>query len=71
MPVHYEIETDTLYLRGLEKGIKEGRQKSVLSLWRNGIEPPIIANLLNLPIEEIEQIIAQYQNENVDKSTKK
>ena len=70
MPIHYDIETDTLYLRGFEKGLKEARQKSVLNLRQNGIEPMMIANLLNLPIEEVEQIIAEYQTENVDKSNK-
>jgi predicted transposase YdaD len=27
MPIHYDIETDALYLRGTEKGIERGREK--------------------------------------------
>jgi predicted transposase YdaD len=79
MPIQFDFETDTLYLRGSEKGHQEGhqeglqeeRKKNVLSMWQNGIEPPMIANLLNLPIEQIDRIIAEFQNESSDKGDKK
>ena len=67
IPIHYDIETDSLYLKGTEKGIEKGiekeRNKNVLSLWQNGIEPLMISNLLNLPIEKIETIIDEFQKE--------
>ena len=56
MPIQFDFETDTLYLRGHE----EERRKNVLSLLRNGIEPSMIVNLLDLPIEEVERIIAEF-----------
>ena len=30
MPIHYEIETDELYLEGIEKGIEQGIEKGIL-----------------------------------------
>ena len=32
MPIHYEIETDELYLEGIEKGILETKTASVVSM---------------------------------------
>ena len=29
MPIHYDIETDELYLEGIEKGIDIGREKGI------------------------------------------
>lgn len=29
MPIHYEIETDELYLEGIEKGIEKGREEGI------------------------------------------
>jgi hypothetical protein len=62
MPIHIDIESDTLYIRGEEKGIEKERRQNVLNLWRNNIEPSMISNLLNLPIEQIERIIADFQS---------
>ena len=67
MPIHYEIETDTLYLRGSD----EERKKNVLSLWRNGIEPIMVANLLNLPIEEVQRIVQSEKGKKDEISDKK
>lgn len=38
MPIHYDIETDGLYLEGLEKGIKKGIKKGVEKGVEQGIE---------------------------------
>jgi hypothetical protein len=67
MPIQFDFETDTLYLRGTEKGI----EKSVLKLWQKGMESTMISNLLDLPIEQVERIIAEYQSETLEKSDKK
>ena len=79
MLLQFDYKTDTLYLRGFERGFEQGfeqgrkeeRTKNVLSIWQKGIEPPMIANLLNLLIEEVEQIIAEFQGKNADKGVEK
>jgi hypothetical protein len=75
MPIQFDFETDTLYLRGNDKGREEGIQEgialSVLRLWQNGVEKPMIANLLTLPIEQVERIIAEFQKDSVNKNVKK
>jgi predicted transposase YdaD len=38
MPIHYDIETDYLYLQGLEKGIARGMEKGVKEGIEKGIE---------------------------------
>jgi hypothetical protein len=72
MPIHIDIETDTLYIRGTEKGMEKGvekeRRQNVLNLWRNNIDPSMISNLLNLSIEQIEDIIAEWQKQNPKKA---
>jgi hypothetical protein len=57
MPIHIDFEKDTLYLRGIEKE----RRASVFNLWRNDVEPPMISNLLNLPFEYVERIVAEFK----------
>jgi hypothetical protein len=65
MPIHIDVETDTLYIRGTEKGIEKGVAKSVVKLWQKGIEPTMISNLLDLTLEQVEHIIADWQKQNV------
>ena len=68
MPITFniDIEKDVLYLRGEAKGIEKGIEKGikesidVLKHWQKGMKPPMIANVLNLPIAEVEQIIAEF-----------
>ena len=64
MPITFdiEIETDEFYLRGEAKGVEKGIKESidVLKHWQKGMKPPMIANVLNLPIVEVEQIIAEF-----------
>ena len=75
MPIHYDIETDSLYLKGIEKGmekameklreeIEKERQKNIINMWQKGIEAPMISNLLNLPIEQVQKVIVDFQNAN-------
>ena len=65
MPLTFDIdiEKDVLYLRGEARGEEKGIAKSiyVIKHWQNGMELPMIANVLNLPIEQVEHIIAQFQ----------
>ena len=72
MPITFDIdiETDELYLIGEAKGIEKGKDEGkgegikesidVLKHWQRGMKPPMIANVLNLPIKEVEQIIAEF-----------
>ena len=69
MPITFdiEIETDEFYLIGEAKGKVEGEAKGeakaidVIKHWQKGMEPLMIANVLDLPIKQVEHIIAQFQ----------
>jgi hypothetical protein len=63
MPIHFDYEADTLYLRGIERGIEKNTEKNILKLWEKGIELPMISNLLDVPLEKIELVIAKFQKE--------
>jgi flagellar biosynthesis/type III secretory pathway protein FliH len=41
MPIHYDIETDELYLEGIEKGIEKGREEGRVQGIEQGIEKGI------------------------------
>ena len=66
MPIHFDYETDSLYLKGIEKGIEkrreEERKERVLSFWKKGIDSSMISNLLDLRIEQVEAFIIEFQN---------
>jgi hypothetical protein len=68
MPIHIDVESDTLYLRGIEKGIEKERTNSVLKLWQKGIETSMISNLLDLTLEQVENILAEWQKQNPKKA---
>ena len=69
MPITFdiEIETDEFYLIGEAKGKVEGEAKGeakaidVIKHWQKGMELLMIANVLDLPIKQVEHIIAQFQ----------
>ena len=63
MPIYIDFEKDTLYLRGEEKGLERGLEQSirVINLLGNGIEPPMISKLLNLPFEYVECVVTECQ----------
>ena len=52
MSIFEEIEQ-----KGIEEGIEKGVEKTLLKLWHKGMEPNIIANYLDLEIEQVEKII--------------
>jgi flagellar biosynthesis/type III secretory pathway protein FliH len=41
MPIHYEIETDALYLKGTEKGMEKGMEKGIEKGIEKGMEKGI------------------------------
>jgi predicted transposase YdaD len=61
MPIHFDIEKDSLYLKGTQKGLEKGLEKSIIKLWQKGIEIPMISNLLDVPIDKVEHILAEFQ----------
>ena len=79
MPIQFDYETDTLFLRGNDKGvvtgveigIKKGIAISAVRLWKNGVELPMIANLLDLLIEDVERIIAESKKDEANKAPDK
>ena len=69
MPIHYEIETDGLYLEGIEKGIEKGREegreigatktirKSIIRMLRMGqLSKKEIALILDVEIAYVNEI---------------
>lgn len=46
-----------------ERGRQEERQERVIKLWQKGMESSMISNIMDLTIEQIEQIIAAFQNQ--------
>ena len=73
MPITFniDIEKDVLYLRGEAKGEAKGKLDgkvegkvetlAVIKHWQKGMKPSMIANVLNLPIKEVESIITEFQ----------
>ena len=64
MPIHYDFEADTLYVRGEKKGRSEERKERIIKFWKKGVELPMISNLMDMPVEDIERIIAEYRKVN-------
>jgi hypothetical protein len=74
MPIHYDIETDSLYQKGLKKaeakgfktgfkiGVEQEKRATILRSWQHGIAIAMIANITDLPIPEIEKEIKSFQS---------
>ena len=60
MPIHYDYETDTLYLKGIEKGQKEIEKKSYLFvrnlLLDSDFTKEKIALLADVPLEFVKKV---------------
>lgn len=70
MPIHYDIETDSLYLKGREKeraSFEQERQVYIINLWQSGMEMPMISNVLNLDIEHVDRVLTEFQKEKKEK----
>ena len=56
---------DEVEQKGIDKGLEQGRtqgiEKSAIKLWQKGIQPSMIANLLDLSIEQVQKLIADFQ----------
>jgi len=57
MPIHYDIETDELYVEGIEKGILQKSEETVISLLEmQQFTVPQIAKMLRVTEEFVLQI---------------
>ncbi len=57
MPVHYDINTDGLYLKGVKKGIEKELIRNIKKLLESSIATEEkIAEILNVPLEKVLQI---------------
>lgn len=57
MPITYNIETDGLYLKGIEKGTEKGLIKTVIFCDKIGMKPKEIANEFDLSIKKVLEIL--------------
>ena len=44
-----------------QKGIEKGIEIVALKLWQKGVQPSMIADLLDLPIERVEELTANFE----------
>ncbi len=66
MPIHYDIETDGLYIEGLKKGREEGREEGREKMLLDAVKNVMtklpqtsdheIADLLNAPLELVMRV---------------
>jgi len=61
MPITYNIETDGLYLKGIEKGIEKGTEKglikTVIFCDKIGMKPSAIAKEFDLSVKKVIEIL--------------
>jgi predicted transposase/invertase (TIGR01784 family) len=51
-------------VRGIEKGEKQGIEKGmkVIKLWQQGVKPALIANMVDLSLEQVNKVIYDFQS---------
>lgn len=59
MPIIYDIEKDTLYKRGHQKGLEKSLVQSILGLHKIGLEKAKIAEGLGISIDKVNLILAE------------
>ena len=57
MPIIYDIETDYLYQKGIEKGIEKEKLILIQRSRLQGLSIEIIAEIVDLPVEKIRKIL--------------
>jgi len=62
MPIIYDVEKDTLYQRGIEKGEKRGIEKGIVVCYEIGLSAEEIADKFDIDISKVLQIIEQRSN---------
>lgn len=69
MPITYDIETDFLYKKGLEKGLENKERIFVTRAWEKGLSPEEIAELADMPLERVREIIAELEKADEEDGT--
>jgi len=62
MPIIYDVEKDTLYQRGIEKGEKRGIEKGIVVCYEIGLLTEEIADKFDIDISKVLQIIEHRSN---------
>ena len=58
MTIHYDIETDGLYLQGLEEGIELEKQEFIQTLWSlQEFSLEKMAIMVKSPVEKVTEVI--------------
>ncbi len=57
MPITYDIETDYLYKKGIEKGIEKDKIEVICNARLEGMSVEVIARIVNLSPERVRQIL--------------
>ena len=57
MPITYDIETDYLYQKGIEKGIEKEKLIVIQTSRLKGFSIEDIAKIVDLPVEKVKQIL--------------
>ena len=58
MTIHYDIETDGLYLQGLEEGIEFEKQEFIQTLWSlQEFSLEKMAMMVKSPVEKVTEVI--------------
>jgi predicted transposase YdaD len=59
MPITYDIETDYLYNKGIEKGIEKDRIEVICNARKEGLSVDSIARIVKLSVEQVSEILKQ------------
>jgi predicted transposase/invertase (TIGR01784 family) len=54
---------EIIELEAKEEGRQEERKKNAIRLWQNGIDIPLISNITDMSVEQIEQLIADFKKQ--------
>jgi hypothetical protein len=57
MPITYDVETDYLYNKGIEKGIEKDKIEVICKARLKGLSIDLIADIVNLSAERVRQIL--------------
>ena len=57
MPITYDVETDYLYNKGIEKGIEKDKIEVICNARLEGMSIEVIARIVKLSAERVQQIL--------------
>jgi len=63
MPIdfNYDVEKDSFYLRGVEKGVNIGISKSAWKMFKAGYSIKVIAETLELTTQQVTEHIKEWE----------